>query len=275
MTSEDWRAVIGPKVWGSWNIHTALPSGMDFFIMLSSAVCIFGKTGQANYSAGNTFQDALARYRVSRGEKGVAIDLGMVLDQGWVAERKHIQKMVMGLDQVLPLSQKDLFAILDYYCNPATTFKSPTASQLVTGIELPVRIAQSGRKVPDVMLKPLFRAMHQIMSSGRVSGSNDAKAQDTFALLEQVDSLESAGSVIAEALKLKLCKILGIEAASKTVKDTVDSFGVDSLIALEVRNWLRTEMRADLAVYEILGDGTLLDTGLAAAKKSELRQGRW
>lgn len=73
----------------------------------------------------------------------------------------------------------------------------------------------------------------------------------------------------------KLCKILGVEAASKTVKDSVESFGIDSLIALEVRNWLRTEMRADVAVYEILGDGTVLDTGLAAAKKSELRQGRW
>lgn len=55
---------------------------MDFFVMLSSAICIFGSAGQANYAAGNTFLDALARYRFARGEKAITIDLGMVLDEG-------------------------------------------------------------------------------------------------------------------------------------------------------------------------------------------------
>ncbi|ETS80429.1 hypothetical protein PFICI_07958 [Pestalotiopsis fici W106-1] len=55
----------------------------------------------------------------------------------------------------------------------------------------------------------------------------------------------------------------------------MESFGVDSLIALEVRNWIAREMRAELAVYEILGDVKLIDTGLAAASKTGFRQPHW
>lgn len=222
MSSEDWRAGIGPKVWGSWNLHQALPTGLELFIMLSSAVCIFGKTGQANYS------------------------------------------------------QKDLFAILDYYCNPTTAFASPTASQLVTGIALPALIMQSRHQIPDVMLKPLFRAMHWVMPSVQAPGEQAGKSQDITALLKQGDSFKAAGNAIAdEALKVKLCKILGMGPTSKAVRDSMTLFGIDSLIALEMRNCFRKKMRTDLAVYKILCDSTLLETGLAAAKKSGLRQKRW
>ncbi|KAL3473275.1 KR domain-containing protein [Aspergillus californicus] len=78
MPFESWKASKLPKVQGSWNLHTLLPKEMDFFAMFSSIPGIFGNRGQSNYAAGNTFLDALARYRVAIGEKGSSIDLGMV-----------------------------------------------------------------------------------------------------------------------------------------------------------------------------------------------------
>jgi hypothetical protein len=275
MTHEDWCASTEPKVQGSWNLHTTLPSGMDFFVMLSSAVCIFGNAGQANYAAGNTFQDALARYRFARGEKAITIDLGMVLGEGWVAERKEMHHRVMQLDQVLPISQQDLFGMFDYYCNPATAFDSPSAAQVVTGIQLPALILRSGRQLPEMMCKPLFRAMHQVMSGHATSAIGTMKAHDGAAMFADAETLEQAGVAVAEALRAKLCKMLGLEDDMRTINDRVESFGVDSLIALEVRNWLAKEMRADLAVYEILGDVRIIDTGMAAARKSDFRKAHW
>lgn len=264
-----------PKVQGSWNLHAALPSGMDFFVMLSSAICIFGNAGQANYAAGNTFQDALARQRVAIGEKAVAIDLGMVLDEGWVAERKQVQHRVMQFDQVLPISQRDLFALLDYYCHPAVRFASPAASQIVTGLELPALITKAGRQIPASMQRPLFRAMHQVLPGGEATTVAAADNRNVATLFEEAETMEAAAAAVAEALKAKLCNILGIEADVRTIHERMDSFGVDSLIALEIRNWMAKEMRADLAVYEILGDVKLIDTGMTVAKKSEFRQARW
>lgn len=275
MSPDEWREGVFPKVQGSWNLHTALPSGMDFFIMLSSSICIFGNPGQANYAAGNTFQDALARQRVASGEKAVAIDLGMVLDEGWVAERKQVQQRVLQFDQVLPISQRDLFAMLDYYCNPAVKFESPAASQIVTGLELPALILKAGRQIPASMQRPLFNAMHQVLPDGEMPTTAAAETRNIAAMFEEAETMEEAAAAVADALKAKLCKILGIETDVRTIHERMDSFGVDSLIALEIRNWMAKEMRADLAVYEILGDVKLVDTGMAVARKSDFRQARW
>ncbi|KAH8429183.1 uncharacterized protein LDX57_006852 [Aspergillus melleus] len=54
MTHQAWQEVISPKVQGTWNLHQQLPSGMDFFIMLSSISGVLGSRGQANYAASNT-----------------------------------------------------------------------------------------------------------------------------------------------------------------------------------------------------------------------------
>lgn len=275
MSHQEWCDSLRPKVEGSWNLHTSLPTGMDFFVMLSSAVGIFGNSGQANYAAGNTFQDALARYRVARGQKAVAIDLGMILGEGWVAERKDIQDRLMRLDLLLPLSQSELFALFDYYCDPNTSYPSVGSSQIITGIELPAMIQQSGKEIPESLYRPMFRAMHQVIPSNHAVTVGTTKAQSFATIFEEAPTLAAAGAVVAEALKDKLCKILGIDAQDKTINDRMDSFGVDSLIALELRNWLAKEMRADLAVYDILGDVKLIDTGLTAARKSEFRKGRW
>ena len=61
MSAEDWTASLRPKVQGSRCLHECLPKNLDFFIMLSSCVGISGNKGQANYAAGNTYQDAPGR----------------------------------------------------------------------------------------------------------------------------------------------------------------------------------------------------------------------
>lgn len=63
MTYQDWRIAMEPKVYGTWNLHEAFGSSLDFFVLLSSSGGIVGSFSQGNYCAGNTFQDAFARYR--------------------------------------------------------------------------------------------------------------------------------------------------------------------------------------------------------------------
>lgn len=79
MTLEDWKLGINPKVQGTWNLHTLLPRGMDFFICFSSASGIIGPGGAANYAAGNTYMDAFAEHRILQGEKAVSLDLGWMV----------------------------------------------------------------------------------------------------------------------------------------------------------------------------------------------------
>lgn len=70
MKYEQWRAAMDPKVSGTWNIHEVFGASLDFFVLFSSSGGIIGSFGQGNYCAGNTFQDAFARYRAGMGLPG-------------------------------------------------------------------------------------------------------------------------------------------------------------------------------------------------------------
>ena len=58
--------------------------------MLSSLAGIIGSISQANYAAGNTFQDALVHYRHAQGLPAQSIDLGLIRGLGYVEEHEEV-----------------------------------------------------------------------------------------------------------------------------------------------------------------------------------------
>lgn len=54
-------------------------------MLLSFVAGFLGSAVQASYAAGNTHMDSLARYRVAQGEKAIALDLGVMLENGFLA----------------------------------------------------------------------------------------------------------------------------------------------------------------------------------------------
>src|ERR1700722_10650329 len=82
--------VIVNSAVGSWNLHELLPLNLDFFILLSSLAGIIGSVSQANYAAGNTYQDALVNYRHAKGLPAQSIDLGLMKGIGYVEEHKEV-----------------------------------------------------------------------------------------------------------------------------------------------------------------------------------------
>src|SRR3569833_3368114 len=94
MDYSQWHRAVAPKTTGSWNLHQLLPDDLDFFIMLSSSSGVIGNRCQANYAAGNSFQDALAHYRAAQGQHTVTLDLGVVLEAGMVAREEKLLDMM-------------------------------------------------------------------------------------------------------------------------------------------------------------------------------------
>ena len=92
MTLEDVEKPLQPKVLGTWNLHiVTLDIPLDFFVVHSSIVAIFGNPGQCNYSAGNAFQDSFAHYRRSLGLCGQSINWS-TLSLGMAAENTEMEK---------------------------------------------------------------------------------------------------------------------------------------------------------------------------------------
>ena len=275
MSYEDWTQSLAAKVHGSWNLHEALPKGMDFFVLLSSLCGIIGNGGQSNYAAGNTFQDSLAHYRVNLGEKAIAIDLGIVLSTGFVAENQRIMDHLMGLSLFSPISQDELFALFDLYCNPSTKLADPAQCQVAMGLELARDQRTKGWDVSVILQQPLFRQLRETVSTGTSISNTKEQDQDLKAQITGATSLANAAATISEALRNKISRVLGIGQDQITLDSRVESYGVDSLVAVELRNWLAKEVDADIAIFELLGAATFSTVGMVAANKSSFRQSSW
>lgn len=94
MPLEVWEHATRPKIDGTWNLHQSLPKDLDFFIMLSSVVSVIGNAGQANYIAGNTYEDAFAKYRRNQGLAATTINVGIVADSAHFIAENDISKYI-------------------------------------------------------------------------------------------------------------------------------------------------------------------------------------
>ena len=270
MTLDDWTTSTAPKIIGSQNLDQLLPRGLDFFVLLSSLVGIVGAQGQSNYAAGNAFQDSLARCRVSRGEKAVSLDLGMIVDEGTVADDEALARTMGSFGHYQPMTTSNLEALLERYCDPSLRVLPADECQVVCGIRSPKALRALGFKEPGWMSLPMFRAVHLLDQS---SESSTATVQESFQdALQAATSLQEAADLVVDALITKLAALLGIAATDLDPSRPIHLYGVDSLVAVELRNWFANNIRADVAVLHILGNTSTEALGLIAVEKSHYTQ---
>jgi hypothetical protein len=121
--------------------------------MLSSVAGVVGNRSQANYNAGNTFEDALARYRVSQGLPGASVDLGAVVSVGFMAENREY--VWHSLKIATHHREDQMLAIIDYALDPRHTLNESTC-QLVCGLSTQSTYKQRGIPPSRHLQYPMF-----------------------------------------------------------------------------------------------------------------------
>ncbi|RDH32115.1 hypothetical protein BDQ94DRAFT_160155 [Aspergillus welwitschiae] len=192
MSLEDWQTAVRPKVQGSWNLHKLLPRGLDFFLMLSSMNGIAGHVGQANYAAGNTFQDALAHHRTQCGENAATLDLGLFTFTGRVARDPRLLNIALSLFPHKPITEPEFHALLDVYCNPAVCKEKGLPCQVSFGM----RPQYEGASIKAYWVgRPVFRYMAQ---QRLVQGHSERQGQtiDLPSAFRRAESLADATAAL-------------------------------------------------------------------------------
>lgn len=169
---------------------------------------------------------------------------------------------------------------LDYYCDPETRLSTVTESQMAIGIGVHSATEDGGLHGIKLARHPLFR--HLVHRSQSAGGGDYARAEndDRYfrALFSDSTSLPEAATVVIRAVIRKLAKTVPNVPASIEEVDTnrrIQSYGVDSVLAVELRNWIKKELKADIAVFETQGASTLATLGRVVAEKSTLGHAEW
>jgi acyl transferase domain-containing protein/NADPH:quinone reductase-like Zn-dependent oxidoreductase/ubiquinone/menaquinone biosynthesis C-methylase UbiE len=268
MTLDDWHSGLRPKVDGTWNLHTefAAPDSLDFFVMLSSVSGILGIASQTNYAAGGSYEDAMAYWRQSKGLPGVSIDLGPISDVGYVAETAKVAERLRKSGDYVMLDEATVLRAL----GAAVARPLGGRRQIIIGLNTAPGQqwdarggSQLGRDARYVHLKRQSRASRAALVDDESGAGVSLSTQ-----LAEVGSREDAARLISTAIAAKLADIFMIDVAEIDISKTPASYGVDSLIAVELRNMLVLQAAADVSIFNILQSASLAALAADVAAKS-------
>jgi len=268
MSFEQWSSATRPKVQGTWNLHNKL-SNLDFFVMLSSLIGVAGNSSQANYSAGGSFQDAFARYRTSQGLPAVAIDLGSIKSVGYVAETGGVAERLERIGYEAIEEAQIIRIIESAISDPLRKIES---SQVITGIKSFDKTSEVAW-CHDKRFSPLEKL--KISSAGGLIKGNDSNVKAETVdilkdLLPKAASSSEAVDLVTQAMIVKLCEMFSLVEADVDKSMSMSRYGVDSLVAIEVRNWLALRAQAEMSIFDVLQSASLTVLAEKVAAKSRL-----
>lgn len=250
---------LAPKVDGSEHLDAVFrDKTLDFFILLSSAAAIVGNAGQANYNCANLYMEALVEQRRGRGDAASIIHIGYVSDVGYVTRNSSsmMQRQFNTL-RSMPLSETDVH----HAFAQAIRGGRPGAGSynIIMGIQPPTVPLVPNQ--PVVWLgNPRFGHFVPYTMLGSKQQQKVGKLGDIRKLAIEAQSEEDAVTVIVEAFSTKLESILQLSPGSvgESPKQALVEFGIDSLVAVEIRTWFVRELGAEVPVVKILGGDSVL-----------------
>ncbi|KAF2490207.1 hypothetical protein BU16DRAFT_470125 [Lophium mytilinum] len=273
MTVDQYNQAVNPKVHGSRNLHEALPHDLTFFIMLSSCCGIIGNRGQANYAAGNTYQDALAHHRRSKGLAATTLDLGAMLGVGYIAENQdkaagsQLGNLAFASDAI---REDEFHALLEYHMDARNSLREDLEkTQVAIGLGSSASYKWKGMPEPGFMKYPLFTQLHVMSESTSNEGEEDSSL-NTKANLRAAKSFEEATTTIVDAVVRKLSSVMSLPVEDFDPSKPIHHYGVDSLVAVEFRNWFSKDLGADIPVLDIMGNDSIAQLAVKISKTSKL-----
>ncbi|KAH8203671.1 hypothetical protein TruAng_002201 [Truncatella angustata] len=260
MTVEEYHDAITCKLQGTWNLHNVsldLGLSLDFFTLLSSISGLYGSKGQANYAAANAFLDAFALYRSETlGQPTTSVDLGVIEDVGYMAEHKELQSRY---DPKVwyPINERLLKKVFGFSILQQDKLQVPnpsSAAHMITGFQIPQ--VESSFLSSDARFSPLFSGAS---SDSNTAAKNEGSKRSIQAILVMAKSNAERRAILdatVNILNKYLVKSLRLAQDLNTTRP-LSTYGIDSLAAVEFRNFVKSEFGVELTTLEVVNASSL------------------
>jgi acyl transferase domain-containing protein/acyl carrier protein len=224
--------VLAAKVAGAWHLHTQtrqLP--LDFFVLYSSAAALLGSAGQTNHAAANSFLDALAQCRRSEGLPALSINWGVWRDVGAAVTSGAVERVgAQGIGLIAPDEGLALLGRL---------LRSAPAQVGVMPIDWPVFLRRFGSDAPH------FFAEFAQVAPQDVFAPETVPAVPTI-LRQLADAAPHRRiTMIRDFVRASSGRVLGLPPARIDDQTPLSALGLDSLMAVELRNLLSSGLELE------------------------------
>jgi acyl transferase domain-containing protein len=235
--------VFRAKIAGSIHLHNvSINIPLDYFVLFSSVASLFGSLGQANYAAANGYLDALAAHRQALGLPVHCINWGP-WEQLGMAQTSATLGDYFRQSGFIPFTAKTGLHLLE------AILSMPDYRAIAMDIDW----HRFSLRLDDQKFRFISACCHPELDTNR---QDHARKLDT---LKKISGSSGAERVerLAAYLQSGFEEMLGIKLAGEQCSQPIKNIGLDSLIAIQIRNRINKDLDLDISIIALLEDATI------------------
>jgi KR domain-containing protein/phosphopantetheine binding protein len=241
LTPDRFEQVMASKVTGAWNLHRlTLGVPLDFFVCFSSISAVLGSAGQSNYGSANAGLDAFAHYRRRLGLPALTINWGPWADVGMAVG--HTDRLETWYQQIAPAQG---VRILEQLIQQDRTQLS------VVGLDVK-RKTESMSGTKTLFLSELLTVSAPVASAPSAQPVERQDEKKSIRALISAADAPTKRRLLQDYLTEQISKILQVSPSELNVNRALSSVGIDSLMALEMRNRIESDLPVRVQISSLL-----------------------
>ncbi|MEU0580177.1 amino acid adenylation domain-containing protein [Streptomyces griseoincarnatus] len=227
LTAEAAADEMGAKVLGARYLHEALTDAdLDAFLLYGSGASLWGGAGQAAYGAANTALDALARQRRALGLPATVLHWGGWAGGGMVSEEAERAARARGLRSMQPARALDALDL---------ALRSDSVALGVADIDWTAFAPAYRAARPRPLIDGIDEARPGLEQQGR---TNDPGAGRELRLRLAGQDAQERRRTVTAVVRDEVMPVLGVAAGDLPDDQPLQQIGLDSLMAVTLRNQL-------------------------------------
>ena len=233
---------------------------LDFFIMLSSVITLIGSATQTAYCAASAFQDHFARWRINQGYPACSFAFGLIADIGTAAARSGVSQATArkGLYET---SESEFLKLFEgcFFASSTTPVADPGllfTDYLCIGLD-PNRLAAHASNIgSEFDFYWTTDPRHGIVTQAvREVSKQQTQSSPKNDMPNELDELtlfpERVVSTVSRMVVERLAKLLFVATSKIDAGQNIGYYGMDSMVAAELRNWLWKNFTLDISFLEL------------------------
>lgn len=280
MDLEDWQTTVKAKVEGTWNLHRAAPQDLDFLFVTGSISGSFGMPGQANYAAGNTYLTAFTQHRQALGLPASVLHVGLMEDIGYLAQNPTRAEALRAAGGFF-LRTRQLLEGINWALTPSAGKPDHLNHQLTIGLRCEKPLLDPANRV--IWKKDSRMGLYHNHNASNITAGGP-EDNETDALRLFMGSIDAEPGLLDEQGSLDfVTRIIGTRVYTFMLHPLEDmdltasltSLGVDSLVTIELRNWIKRSFGGlEFSTLEILDARTIDGLGRLTIDALKTRLGK-